>query len=150
TVTVSTWSEGLNEQTTPAEAGVARTGTTTAATTATVAAHRTTARPLPGRAIARVDPSSTGLVKQDSARFGQGFVERNQAGLESDDRGLGPVGEAELGEDARDVALHGLLADRERLGDLPVRTPPGDLLEHVDLALRERREGAGRPLADLL
>jgi hypothetical protein len=44
------------------------------------------------------------------ARLGaEGFVERHYVVLESEDRGLGAVGEAELGQDAGHVALHRLL-----------------------------------------
>jgi enoyl-CoA hydratase len=53
---------------------------------------------------------------------------------EGEDRGLDTVLEAELGEDAADVGLDRLLADRQVPGDLPVAVPLGDQPEHVALA----------------
>jgi hypothetical protein len=41
--------------------------------------------------------------------------------LQAKDGCLGPIHEAELGKDARDVALHRFLADRERAGYLSSR-----------------------------
>ena len=53
---------------------------------------------------------------------------------EGEDRGLDAVLEAEFGEDAADVGLDRLLADRQVLGDLPVAVTLGDQPEHVALA----------------
>src|SRR5579859_7281949 len=57
---------------------------------------------------------------------------------EGEDRRLDAVLQAELGEDAADVGLDGLLADRQLPGDLPVAVTAGDQLEHLALAGRER------------
>src|SRR5215468_3490805 len=51
----------------------------------------------------------------------QRLVQRYQPLLESEDRGLGTVGEVQLREDARHVRLHRFLGDGQLLGDLPVR-----------------------------
>ena len=70
---------------------------------------------------------------------------------EGEDRGLDTVLEAELGEDAADVGLHRLLADRQVFGDLAVAATLGDQPEHVAFAGRERlqrirrRRSAQRP-----
>src|SRR3954451_3609742 len=48
------------------------------------------------------------------------------------------VAEAELLEDVRSVAFHGLLADREHLPDLTARVAFGDQLDDLGLARRER------------
>jgi len=55
------------------------------------------------------------------------------AGLvaEGEDRRLDAVLQAEFGEDAADVGLDGLLADRQVPGDLPVAVAAGDQPEHV-------------------
>ena len=54
-----------------------------------------------------------------------------------DRRGLGPAADVELGEDARDVDAGGLLRHVELLGDLAVRGPRGEQLEHLALARGE-------------
>jgi hypothetical protein len=50
---------------------------------------------------------------------------------EGEDRGLDAILEAEFGEDAADVGLDGLFADRQVPGDLPVAVTAGDQPEHV-------------------
>ena len=52
---------------------------------------------------------------------------------EGEDRGLDAVLQAQLGEDAADVGLDGLLADREVTGDLPVAETAGDQREYLTL-----------------
>ena len=59
--------------------------------------------------------------------------------------GLRAVGHAELGEDVGHVQARGLGADEQALGDLPVRQPLADQLEHLGLARGEAERGAGRP-----
>jgi hypothetical protein len=54
--------------------------------------------------------------------------------VEGVDRGLDAVLQVEFGEDAADVGLDGLFADRQVTGDLPVAVTPGDQPEHVALA----------------
>src|SRR5215212_3479710 len=63
------------------------------------------------------------------------------------DDGLGPVVHGELPEDRAHVVLDGLLADRQRVGDLLVRHSLGDVVEDLDLAGRERREDRSGVLA---
>ena len=53
---------------------------------------------------------------------------------EGEDRGLNTVLEAEFGEDAADVGLDRLLADRQVPGDLAVAVTAGDQPEHVAFA----------------
>ena len=53
---------------------------------------------------------------------------------EGEDRCLDAVLQAEFGEDAADVGLDGLLADRQVPGDLPVAVTAGDLLEYFTFA----------------
>jgi deoxyribonuclease V len=53
---------------------------------------------------------------------------------EGEDRRLDAVLQAEFGEDAPDVGLDGLLADRQVPGDLPVAVTAGDQPEHVAFA----------------
>ena len=53
---------------------------------------------------------------------------------EGEDRGLDAVLEAEFGEDAADVGLDRLLADRQVPGDLPVAVTAGDQPEHIAFA----------------
>jgi hypothetical protein len=57
---------------------------------------------------------------------------------EGEDRCLDAVLQAEFGEDAADVGLDGLLADRQVPGDLPVAVTAGDQLEYFAFAWRER------------
>lgn len=42
------------------------------------------------------------------------------------DGGLSAVGQVELAQDVADVALDGVLADNQQLGNLTVGTPPGN------------------------
>src|SRR5687767_7306850 len=51
---------------------------------------------------------------------------------------LDPVAHAELGEDVRAMALDGLLADDQQLGDLARRVRLRDELEHLGLARGQR------------
>src|SRR5215831_6251897 len=53
---------------------------------------------------------------------------------EGEDRCLDAVLQAEFGEDAADVGLDGLLADRQVPGDLPVAVTAGDQPQHVAFA----------------
>src|SRR5215471_20597326 len=53
---------------------------------------------------------------------------------EGEDRCLDAVLQAEFGEDAADVGLDGLLADRQVPGDLPVAVTAGDQLEYFAFA----------------
>ena len=53
---------------------------------------------------------------------------------EGEDRCLHAVLQAEFGEDAADVGLDGLLADRQVPGDLPVAVTAGDELEYFAFA----------------
>ena len=73
--------------------------------------------------LATIGPALPG--QQDPARLRPVLV---AAGLvaEGEDRCLDAVLQAEFGEDAADVGLNGLLADREVPGDLPVAVPAGD------------------------
>ena len=57
--------------------------------------------------------------------------------------GLGAVADAELAEHAADVVLGRLGADHEALGDLGVRQPGGQQLEHLALPARQLAGGAG-------
>jgi hypothetical protein len=50
----------------------------------------------------------------------------DQAGLVSEDDGLGPVAEAELGEQVSEVRLHRRFTEEQRAGDLLVGSAPGD------------------------
>src|SRR2546421_10993921 len=71
--------------------------------------------------------------QQDPARLRPVLV---AAGLvaEGEDRCLDAVLQAEFGEDAADVGLDGLLADRQVPGDLPVAVAAGDQLEYFAFA----------------
>jgi RimJ/RimL family protein N-acetyltransferase/GNAT superfamily N-acetyltransferase len=82
-----------------------------------------------------------------SRRLSQCLVQRHDVVLQAEDRGLGAVGQAQLGQDAGDVALDRLLGDRQGPGDLAVGTAPGDLAQHVGLARGEQLERAGRGAA---
>ena len=53
---------------------------------------------------------------------------------EGEDRRLDAVLQGELGENAADVGLDGLLADRQIPGDLPVAVTAGDQPEYFPLA----------------
>ncbi len=61
--------------------------------------------------------------------------------------GLGAVGHAELAEDVGDVQARGLGADEQPLGDLPVRQPLADQLEHLGLAGGQAERGQRRRIA---
>src|SRR5829696_5463642 len=60
------------------------------------------------------------------------FVEVARRRGDGDRRGAGR--HAETDEDIRDVAVHGVLADDEPLGDLPVRQTLGDQRQHLGFA----------------
>ena len=57
--------------------------------------------------------------------------------LHGEQRRLRPVVHLQLPEDARDVVLHGLLADEEPLADLAVRLAGGEQLQDLLLARRQ-------------
>ena len=57
--------------------------------------------------------------------------------------------EVELAQDVRDVAVDGVLADHQPLGDLPVRQPFGEQRQHLALARRELGQ-AGRAVGGSL
>ncbi len=59
----------------------------------------------------------------------------DKSGLVGADDGLGAVAGVELGENAGDVGLDGLVADDELSGDLGVREPLRDQAQHVGLAV---------------
>lgn len=65
------------------------------------------------------------------------------------DDGVNAVAQPQLGEDPADVGLDGTLSDHQPAGDLLVRQPFGDELEHVPFAGGERVErcGVGDPRA---
>src|SRR3954467_12308402 len=62
------------------------------------------------------------------------------------DHGLGPVVDGQLAKDRAHVVLDGLLADRQRVGDLLVGHALGDVVEDLDLARGEWREDRSRIL----
>jgi hypothetical protein len=53
---------------------------------------------------------------------------------EGEDRCLDAVLQAEFGQNAADVGLNGLVADRQVPGDLPVAVTAGDQLEYFAFA----------------
>src|SRR5215213_11931961 len=64
-------------------------------------------------------------------------------------RGGRARGDAELAEDVGDVAVDGVLAQHEPLGDLPVGEALGDELEHLALP-RAERAGSARARPELV
>jgi glucans biosynthesis protein C len=64
----------------------------------------------------------------------------DQPALVGEDHQLGPVAQAELGEDARHVRLDGRRSDEQALGDLGVAGPPGDGDHHLALPVGEPLE----------
>ena len=58
----------------------------------------------------------------------------DQAVVERENDGGGPVAEVELGEDVADVGLDGALAEYEVAGDLGVAQTSTDQREHLTLA----------------
>jgi hypothetical protein len=58
-----------------------------------------------------------------------------------DGGGLHATGDAELGQDVRDVHAGGLRADEQGLGDFPVGVPGGDQQQDLALAAGEAEPG---------
>src|SRR6266480_3353830 len=81
----------------------------------------------------------TGAVWTASA----GCAGLDEARLVGEDDGLDAIAEPELPEDVRDMRLHGRLADEELLGDLRVREPARDLLQHLELAVGQLPTSGG-------
>src|SRR5262245_15952227 len=75
-----------------------------------------------------------------SSPTGLGLAGLDDPGLVGEDDCLHAVTQLELGQDVRDVGLHGRLAEEELAGDLGVRAPPGHLLQDFDLPRRELLE----------
>ncbi len=73
---------------------------------------------------------------------GMGTVGSDQAVLVGEGRRSGPGRHVELGEDVADVPIDGPLADRQGLGDRPVRQPGRDEPEDLGLA-RAQATGQG-------
>ena len=59
-----------------------------------------------------------------------------------------PRGELELAQDVGDVAVNGVLAHHQPLGDLPVREALGEQAQHLPLPRRELGEGSRPPPVD--
>jgi hypothetical protein len=75
------------------------------------------------------------------------LVRGDEALVQAEARGLGAVGELQLGQDAGHVRLHGLLADLNGPGDLAVGAAAGPGGEHLQLTgeLVERPAAADEP-----
>ncbi len=107
------------------------------------AAQRTTRRPLAAATWQRV---SVLIIRGLRARAAGGHallrVRPVSAAVrpvaQGEDGGLDTVLQVELGEDAADVGLDGLFADREFPADLPVAVAAGDEVEYFAFAWRER------------
>ena len=102
---------------------------------------RTGAADLAGEALALVAVVVAAAVLSRSAHLAGAHLAGAQrpvvaAGLvaQGEDRGLHPVLQAELAQDATDVGLDRLLADRQVPGDLPVAVTAGDQPQHLALA----------------
>lgn len=72
------------------------------------------------------------------------MLDAEDASLDGDGDGMGPVVDPELGIDVQQVALDGRLADVELAGDVPVAASGGHQLEDVDLPAGEGG-GVGTP-----
>src|SRR6266508_3414459 len=57
----------------------------------------------------------------------------DDAVLDGEQAGSGPVGDGELAVDVLDVVADGLLADEQVVGDAAVGPAPGDQAQHLDL-----------------
>src|ERR1035441_2650497 len=99
---------------------------------------RVTASPARRRRGARRD--DPGCTRRPNCWLLERLIERDDVMLQAEDRGLGPVGETELGQDAGDVALDRLLADRQRAADLPVGPAAGHLAQHVEFPRGQQAE----------
>ncbi|PRY21941.1 hypothetical protein CLV70_1186 [Pseudosporangium ferrugineum] len=75
-------------------------------------------------------------------RWRSGLVVHQAAAVGQHDS-LHPVAEVELGENARDVRLHGLQRDRQLLGDLGVGEAAGHQPQHLEFAGGQDVERAG-------
>ena len=80
--------------------------------------------------------SSTNLAGEHS----QSYVGSDESRVVGKHDGRRPIAGAELGEDARDVALDRALAEVQLGGDFGVRRASSDELEHLDLTLRQALE----------
>src|SRR5580700_11412014 len=80
---------------------------------------------------------------------GRGGAWGDQAGFVGEDDGLDAVAEAELGQDAADVDLHGALGQEQAGGDLAVGHAGGDAGEDVLLAVGEGLADLGAAVSGL-
>jgi enoyl-CoA hydratase/carnithine racemase len=87
-----------------------------------------------GERIDAAEALRIGLFDRDAHWAAADALTRKLLVPEGEDRGLDPVLEAEFGEDAADVGLDRLLADRQVLGDLTVAVAAGDQPEHLAFA----------------
>ena len=71
----------------------------------------------------------------------------NQTRFVGEHYGLDAVAQVELLQDARDVGLHGRLADEELLRDLCVRAPAREGVQDLQLACGQRLELGRRAVA---
>jgi len=87
--------------------------------------HRGTWQPAVWALLRRLDHSNIFILI--AVRGGSGWTtSADQAGAVGEHDRLDPVPHPELGEDPRDVCLHGRLADDQPVGDLGVREPLGE------------------------
>jgi hydrogenase maturation protein HypF len=114
-------------------------------------AEATRARTAPAAAERRRHLVRPGRDRRGARRLAGGVEE---PGLVGEHDRLHAVAEAELGEDVRDVRLHGRLADEELAADLVVREAARDQAEDVELALGQLaellRRGGVRDARELL
>src|SRR6266566_26028 len=110
------------------------------------------AQSVPYRDARRTDRSQRRAPRRlFSLLFVERLVEWDQALLQAEDGGLGAVGEVQLGQDAGDVGLDGLLADRQGPSDLAVGAAVGQGGQDLPLARGQvvQWPATDRGLADL-
>src|SRR5215216_1748863 len=71
-------------------------------------------------------------------RLASGRSVCGQVVADGEERGLGAVAEAGLGEDGRDVVLDGALGQRQPLGDLMVGGAGAEQPQHLDLPMGQQ------------
>jgi hypothetical protein len=69
----------------------------------------------------------------------------DQAGFVGQDDGLGPVVEAEFGEQVGEVGFYRRFTEEQRAGDLLVGSAPGNESEHLQFPVSQFAESGRRP-----
>src|SRR5215204_7571463 len=96
-------------------------------------AVRKRARTQHGRARHKAHPGNDGYGIRSFLRNGWWCVASEQSVTDRDRGRLGTVAHSQLSQDVGDVILDGAMADEQALGNVPIRSPRNEQVQHLSL-----------------